>query len=140
MQIHDLKNNKKKDRKRIGRGGKRGTYSGRGMKGQKSRSGAKKDPLFEGGRSSLMDRLKKIRGFKSPHTKKVNLNLDDLEKKFKGGDIVNIKSLMKSELISKPEAKKGIKILGNGKLTKKLTIDKSILLSKSAKRAVKKNN
>ena len=138
MQIHELKIGKKKSRKRIGRGGKRGTYSGRGMKGQKSRSGAKKDPLFEGGRSSLIDRLKKIRGFKSPHSKKANINLSDLERNFKDGGAVNIKALIKFKLISKPEAMKGVKILGNGKLTKKLTIGKDILLSKSAESAIKK--
>ncbi|MCD6149780.1 50S ribosomal protein L15 [bacterium] len=136
MQIHELKVNKKKDRKRIGRGGKRGTYSGRGMKGQKSRSGAKKDPLFEGGRTSLIDRLKKTRGFKSSHFKKVNINLDDLEKNFKDSDSVSVKSLMKLKLINKLEAKRGIKILGDGKLTKKLIIDKDILLSKSAEKAI----
>ena len=138
MQIHELKVNKKKGRKRIGRGGKRGTYSGRGMKGQKSRSGAKKDPLFEGGRSSLIDRLKKVRGFKSPHSKKININLNDLEKNFKAGDTVSIKSLIKSKLISKLEAKRGIKILGDGKLTKKLILDKDIALSKSAEKAIGK--
>lgn len=138
MQIHELKVNKKKNRKRIGRGGKRGTYSGRGMKGQKSRSGAKKDPLFEGGRSSLIDRLKKTRGFKSSKAKKININLDDLEKNFKSGDNVDIESLIKSKLISRLEAKRGVKILGDGKLTKKLVVDKNILLSKSAEKAIKK--
>lgn len=136
MQIHELKISKRKSRKRIGRGGKRGTYSGRGMKGQKSRSGAKKDPLFEGGRSSLIDRLKKVRGFKSPHSKKANINLNDLERNFKDGDTVSIKVLIKSKLISKPESKRGVKILGDGKLTKKLTINEGISLSKSAKKAV----
>jgi len=136
MQIHELKVNKRKSRKRVGRGGKRGTYSGRGMKGQKSRSGAKKDPLFEGGRTSLIDRLKKIRGFKSVHPKKININLDDLEKNFKDGDTVSIKSLIKFNLIKKSEAKRGVKILGNGKLTKKLSVDENILLSKSAKKAI----
>jgi large subunit ribosomal protein L15 len=137
MQIHELKVNKRKSRKRIGRGGKRGAYSGRGMKGQKSRSGAKKNPLFEGGRSSLIDRLKKTRGFKSAHPKKININLNDLEKNFKDGDTVSIKSLVKLRLISALEAKKGVKILGDGKLTKKLSIDKNVLLSKSAEKAIK---
>ncbi len=136
MQIHELKVNKRKSRKRVGRGGKRGTYSGRGMKGQKSRSGAKKDPLFEGGRTSLIDRLKKIRGFKSVHPKKININLDDLEKNFKDGDTVSVESLIKFNLIKKSEAKRGVKILGNGKLTKKLSVDENILLSKSAKKAI----
>jgi len=136
MQIHELKVNKRKSRKRVGRGGKRGTYSGRGMKGQKSRSGAKKDPLFEGGRTSLIDRLKKIRGFKSVHPKKININLDDLEKNFKNGDTVSVESLIKFNLIKKSEAKRGVKILGNGKLTKKLSVDENILLSKSVKKAI----
>lgn len=140
MQVHELKIGKRKSRKRIGRGGKRGTYSGRGMKGQKSRSGAKKDPLFEGGRSSLIDRLKKVRGFKSSHSKKANINLNDLERNFKDGDAVNIKALIKSKLISKPESKRGVKILGDGKLTKKLTIDEGISLSKPAKEAIRESS
>lgn len=138
MQIHELKVNKKKKRKTIGRGGKRGTYCGKGNKGQKARSGAKIDPLFEGGRSSLIERLKKVRGFKSPHAPKININLDNLEKNFKDGDKVDAKSLIDAGLIDKIEARKGIKILGTGKLTKKITVDKNILLSKSAKKAIDK--
>ena len=54
MHIHTLSSNlPKKSRKRIGRGGKRGTYSGKGQKGQKSRSGAKISPLFTGGSAAL---------------------------------------------------------------------------------------
>lgn len=138
MQVHELKINKKKSRKRIGRGGKRGTYSGRGMKGQKSRSGAKIDPLFEGGRSSLIERLKKVRGFKSPHPKKNIIKLSDLEKHFKSGDTVSIESLVKAGLVDKIKAKNGIKILGSGKLIKKIKVDKNILVSKSAKQAIEK--
>ncbi len=140
MQIHELKIGKRKNRKRVGRSGKRGTYSGRGMKGQKSRSGVSIDPLFEGGRSSLMERLKKMPGFKSPHPKKININLNDLEKNFKNGDVVNMDSLVKIGLIDKIKAKQGVKILGDGKLTKKLSIDKKILMSKSAKEAIEKAN
>lgn len=138
MQIHELKISKRKNRKRVGRSGKRGTYSGRGMKGQKSRSGVSINPLFEGGRSSLMERLKKMPGFKSPHPKKININLNDLERNFKAGDAVSIDNLVKTGLVGKIEAKRGVKILGGGKLTKKLTIGKNILLSKSAKAAIEK--
>lgn len=138
MQIHQLKIRKKKTVKKIGRGGKRGTYSGRGIKGQKSRSGAKIDPLFEGGRSSLIERLKKIRGFKSRRPKKFNINLNNLENKFKNGDTVSAESLIKAGLVDKINARKGIKILGDGKLTKKLIIDKGIYLSKSAEAAINK--
>ena len=136
MQIHELQLKKKKKRKTIG---KRGTYSGRGNKGQKARSGGKAiDPLFEGGRSSLVERLKKVRGFKSLHPKKININFNDLERNFKDGDTVSIQSLIESGLISKIESRKGIKILGTGKLTKKLTISKEISMSESAKKAIEK--
>ncbi|OGI16865.1 MAG: 50S ribosomal protein L15 [Candidatus Moranbacteria bacterium RIFCSPHIGHO2_02_FULL_40_12b] len=138
MQIHQLKLNKRKSRKRVGRGGKRGTFSGRGMKGQKARSGAKIDPLFEGGRSSLVERLKKTRGFKSPHGKKININLNDLERIFKGGDTIDAESLIKAGLVGKIESKRGIKILGGGSTSKKLIIGKNILLSKSAKAVIEK--
>lgn len=138
MNINELKVRKSKSRKRIGRGGKRGTFSGRGMKGQKSRSGVSIDPLFEGGRSSLIERLKKIPGFKSTHPKKINVNLNDLEDNFKDGDVVSPGNLVKAGLIGKMEAKAGIKILGDGKLTRKITIDKKIKLSKKAKDAVEK--
>jgi large subunit ribosomal protein L15 len=137
--IHELKLKNKKKRKTIGRGGKRGTYSGRGNKGQKARSGGKAiDPLFEGGRSSLIERLKKVRGFKSPHPKKININLNDLERNFKSGDTVSLKSLIEIGLIDKIESRKGVKILGTGKLAKKLVIDKEISMSKSAEKATKK--
>lgn len=138
MQIHQLKLKKRQKRKTIGRGGKRGTYSGRGNKGQKARSGGNVDPLFEGGRSSLVERLKKLRGFRSPHAKKLNINLNDLERNFENGDKVDVKSLIEKGLIGKIEARSGVKILGTGKLKKKITVDKEILMSESAKKAIEK--
>ncbi len=140
MQINELKINKKKNRKRIGRGGRRGTYSGKGMKGQKARSGIKKDLLFEGGQTSLIDRLKKTRGFKSVHPKKNVVNLKDLENKFKSGEEVNLESLVKVGLVTRKNIKNGVKILGDGKLTKKITVGKGILLSKSAKKVIGKSS
>jgi large subunit ribosomal protein L15 len=139
MQIHELRLKlKKKPRKRIGRGGKRGTYSGRGNKGQKSRSGVSIDPLFEGGRSSLIERLKKNPGFKSPHPKKININLNDLERNFKDGETVSVENLVKIGLVDKIKSKRSkIKILGDGKLNNKLTVDKGILLSKKAEKVLK---
>jgi len=138
MQIHQLSVKKRKAKKTIGRGGKRGTYSGRGNKGQKSRSGASVDPLFEGGRSSLIERLKKVRGFKSRNLKKVVVNIEDLEKKFKDGDVINIETLLSNKLIYKKDVASGIKILGQGEIKKKLTIEKEILISASAKKAIEK--
>lgn len=138
MQINELKVGEKRKRKTIGRGGKRGTYSGRGNKGQKARSGSHVDPLFEGGRSSLVERLKKVRGFKSPHPKKININLNDLERNFESGEKVDVKNLIEKGLIGKIESRKGVKILGTGKLTKKVTIDKEISMSESAKKIIDK--
>ncbi len=130
--------NKRKKRKTIGRGGKKGTYCGKGNKGQKARSGAHVDPLFEGGRSTLIDHMKKVRGFKSRTAKKAVASLEMIEKKFKGGGIINKDSLIKSGIIGKLEARDGIKIVGGGKITKKITIDNKILLSAAAKSAIEK--
>lgn len=136
MQIHELAVSKKQDKKRIGRGGKRGTYSGRGMKGQKARSGGNVDPLFEGGRSSLIDHLKKVRGFKSIHPKKSVFNLTTLEKWFENGDIVSGETLVAKGLIKESLVKNGIKILSDGTLTKKLTIASKLLVSEKAQAAI----
>ena len=136
MQIHQLKLKKRKERKTVGRGGKRGTYSGRGNKGQKARSGAPINPLFEGGRSSLIMRLKKVRGFKSRNAKKSVVKLEALEKAFKDGEIVSLKNLISSKLVKKADEKNGVKILATGTISKKLTISAGILLSQTAKDAI----
>jgi large subunit ribosomal protein L15 len=139
MQLNTLKLNKKRKKKKtIGRGGKKGTYSGKGNKGQKARSGAHVKPLFEGGRSTLIDHMKKKRGFKSLKVKKAIVKLSDLEKKFKSGDEVNEESLIKAGLVDKMEAKGGIKILATGEIKKKLVIAKDILLSKTTLAAIEK--
>ena len=139
MQINSLKlKNRRKKRKTIGRGGKKGTYSGKGNKGQKARSGAKVDPLFEGGRSTLIDHMKKKRGFKALNCKKAIINLENISKKFKSGDLVSAESLIKAGLVDKMEAKNGIKVLGGKDIKIKLAFDKKILLSKSVKETVEK--
>jgi large subunit ribosomal protein L15 len=139
MQINTLKlKNKKKKRKTIGRGGKKGTYSGKGNKGQKARSGAHVDPLFEGGRSTLIDHMKKKKGFTSRNAKPAIVALAKLEKAFNDGDAVNKESLIKSKIVDRIKAENGIKILGGGELKKKLTIAKEIKVSASAKTAIEK--
>ncbi|HFC76622.1 MAG TPA: 50S ribosomal protein L15 [Candidatus Moranbacteria bacterium] len=138
MQIHELKVKAKKSRKRVGRGGKRGTYSGRGMKGQKSRSGGNVNPLFEGGKTSLIQKLKKKRGFKAVQPKKNVFKLEDIEKNFEDGSEITIASFVKKGLLRKSKAKSGIKILGTGSLTKKVIIKKDVLVSKSAIEMIKK--
>mgnify|MGYP001327250817 CR=1 FL=1 len=82
--------------------------------------------------------MKKIGGFKSLKAKKIIFNLDILDKNFKAGEEVNAKSLAEKGLIKAKDAKKGIKILGNGKISKKLTFGKEISFSESAKKALQK--
>ncbi len=140
MQLHRLKPvHKLKRKKRIARGGKRGGYSGRGIKGQKSRAGAKIRPAIR----DLMMKFPKKRGrakhtFKSLFFKPAILNLEDIEKKFKDGEIVNPKTLFEKGLISR---KKGtlskVKILGEGEISKKLHFQ-GVLLSSSVRVKIKK--
>jgi len=138
MQINTLKVKTKRKRKTIGRGGRKGTYSGRGMKGQKARSGAHIDPLFEGGRSTLIDHMKKKKGFKSRKPKAFPVDIQKIDKKFKDGDIVNRESLIKSGIVGKIEKNVCIKILGNCSIKKKVTIAKEIKVSASVKQAIEK--
>lgn len=135
MQIHELKKPTRKSRKRIGRGGKKGTYSGRGMKGQKSRAGYSKRATFEGGKSTLVARTKKIRGFKSIKTNFQIVNLDTIEKKFNNGDEVSPQSLKELGIVKK--SYQPIKILSVGQIKKKL-IFKNVVFSKVAKIKIEK--
>jgi large subunit ribosomal protein L15 len=137
MQIHDLKpKHKTKGKKRVGRGGKKGTYSGKGMKGQKSRAGRKMVPVVR----ELIKKYPKLRGYRSVSLKNIFtvVNLDALEEISKDADVINPENLIKKGIIRmiKGRAPK-VKILGNGKLTKKLTIE-DCKLSKTAKDAVEK--
>ena len=135
MQIHQLKIKSRKPKRRIGRGGKKGTYSGRGVKGQKSRSGANINPIFEGGRSTLIEHLPKLRGFKSIHPQNQIIGLDKINKIFDEGAVVSPQALREKRIIRK--IKVPVKILGNGKITKKITFEKC-LVSKSAKEKIEK--
>lgn len=134
MQINTLKlKNKPKKRKTIGRGGKKGTYSGRGNKGQKARSGGNINPLFEGGRSTLVDHMKKKRGFASKKPKKAIVKFSSLLKTFQNGAKITAEELAAKKLVKKMEVKNGIKILGPSDGKTKFDFDKKILLSKSVK-------
>ncbi len=133
MQIHQLTVTKKKSRKRIGRGGKRGTTAGRGSNGQKSRSGASVDPLFEGGRSTFLERLKKVRGFKSIHQKKCVIKLSAIENAYTNGETVSIVTLIEKKLAPKTALARGVKIVATGELKKKLTLDKDVTASEKAR-------
>jgi large subunit ribosomal protein L15 len=144
MQIHDVtRENPNKDGKRVGRGGKRGTYSGKGMKGQKSRAGHNIRP-------DVRDTIKKIpkkRGFGKNRGRTVNasavsaivVNIAVLDKLFEGGDEVTPKTLLEKNAIRAAKGvKPTVKILGNGTLSKKLTVS-GVALSGAARKAIEEN-
>ncbi len=131
MQLHQLKSFQKiKSKKRVGRGGKRGTYSGKGQKGQKSRAGHKIRPAER----DLILRLPKLRGFKfkSLKSKPVVINIGELATKIKG-DIINKESLLQAGLIRKSD--KRVKILGDG-VNNKPFIIQGLEISESAKKKI----
>ncbi len=108
--------------KRLGRGvgSGLGKTSGKGHKGAKARSGGGKRPGFEGGQLPLYRRVPK-KGFTNIfRTQYATVNVGQLEA-FENGAVVNADALMKANLISK--TLDGVKILGNGELTKKLTVE-----------------
>jgi len=137
MQLHQLKpKHKNKKRKRVGRGGKRGTYSGKGIKGQKSRSGRRLKPLIR----SVIKRYPKLRGYRfNTKTAKMSVvNLELLEKKFNDGDKVNPGILLEQRLIRKIKGRiASVKILGRGKITKALIIE-NCQASKGAREQIEK--
>ena len=105
-------------RKGRGHGSGNGKTAGKGHKGQKARSGAPR-PGFEGGQMPLYRRLPK-RGFTNPHSKTiVGINVSALER-FDNEAVVTVETLIESGVIKNP--RDGVKILGNGELTKKLTV------------------
>ena len=124
MRLESLPKSKElKTNKRVGRGpgsgmGKTSTH---GEKGQKARSGASISAWFQGGQSPLYRRIPK-RGFKNTRfeTKYAVINLSDLDKFFKDGDVVTPEVLKERGIIKKQLS--GVKVLANGTLTKKLTV------------------
>jgi len=137
LTLHNLQPPKgaKKKRKRVGRGNASGmgTYSTRGLKGQKARAGA--SGSTQRGLRDLMRNLPKLGGFKSPKPKLININLDDLEKNFKDNQVIDLQKLKQKGIIE--NVKPGVKILSTGKLTKKLTIRVN-KVSQAAKEAIEK--
>ena len=122
MKLNQLENLNTKARKRVGRGPGSGTgkTSGKGHKGQNARSGGGVRPGFEGGQLPLFRRLSK-RGFNNYNFRTVyaTVNVGDLER-FEEGTTVTKELLIEVGLVKKELD--GIKVLGNGELTKKLTV------------------
>ena len=101
-----------------GHGSGNGKTAGKGHKGQKARSGAPR-PGFEGGQMPLYRRIPK-RGFTNRNTKTIiGINVSALEQ-FENDTVVTVETLLESGIVKNP--RDGVKILGNGELTKKLTV------------------
>jgi len=144
MQLHELQSKTRRQlKKRVGRGGKRGKTSGRGTKGQKARAGHSIRP-------EIRDQIKKIpklRGHGINRARTINdsvvkpavVNLSTLEEHFSPGDSVTHAALKERGLIPgrKGDKNRAVKILGNGTLSKKLSVS-GCTLSKSAREAVEK--
>ncbi len=119
--LHPAAGSKHSDSFRVGRGhgSGNGKTAGRGQKGQKSRSGGKIRVGFEGGQMPLYRRLPK-RGFTCINSKKIiAINLSDLDR-FEADSVVTIDTLMEAGLVK--NSFDGVKILANGELNKKLTV------------------
>jgi large subunit ribosomal protein L15 len=136
MQLHELKQNTTfKKKKRVGRGGKKGTYCGGGGKGQKGRAGAKFKPIIRG----WIKRYPKLRGYNfNTQTNVSSVNLDVLEKEFESNALINPETLIAKRTIRRVDGKLPIvKVLGNGEIKKALTVE-NCLVSKTAKEKIEK--
>ena len=133
LKLHELKpyKNSTKRRKVVGRGvgSGHGTFSGRGAKGQKARSGSSIPVGFEGGRMPIQRQMPKLRGFKSLTAAAVTIRLDRIEDKFNAGQTVNPSELYNRRMIKNNTDR--VKIVGEGKLTKAITFE-NVMVSQSA--------
>ena len=127
MQLHHLKSSTTRKKARVGRGGKRGKTSGKGMKGQKSRTGNSMRPEMR----DMIKKLPKRRGFGKNRARTVNnervramvVNVATLEASFPTGGAVNPRVLMTKGLVrSRGGALTAVKILGDGLVSKKFTV------------------
>ena len=124
MELNSIKpaDGAKHSKRRVGRGigSGLGKTAGRGHKGQKSRSGGGPAVGFEGGQMPLQRRIPK-RGFNNIFAKEIAaVNVSALDKAFEDGAVVDVNALIEKGLVKK--ALDGVKILGNGEISKKLTV------------------
>ncbi len=136
LSLHTIQSavHSRRRRKVVGRGNAsgHGSYSTRGIKGQKARTGGRHG-LKLLALKPLIQQMSKRRGFHSFYPKMVTVNLIDLEKHFSSGDDITVKSLLKKGVID--TMKPCVKILGSGKLTKKFVV-KAHAFSVSAIKAI----
>jgi large subunit ribosomal protein L15 len=136
--LHNLtkRPQQKHKKKRIGRGNAsgKGTYSGKGIKGQRSRSGGKKGLFRRSIMRQLVKKIPKLSGFKSQKRQRETVTLLQLQNNYSSGELVNLISLKKKQII--PRKATSAKIVATGMLSKKLIIE-NIPLSKGAEKIVK---
>ncbi|PIQ69545.1 MAG: 50S ribosomal protein L15 [Candidatus Tagabacteria bacterium CG_4_10_14_0_2_um_filter_40_13] len=136
VQIHQIKPTiKKKAKKLVGRGGKRGTYSGRGSKGQRAHGVRVKPRLRE-----IIKKLPKKRGYRfaSIQTKPIVVNLKVLERKFKEGDKITPKVLVETGVINLLKGKvPEVKLLGTGNVSKKLLVSECQISASAREKIIK---
>ena len=137
LSIHTLKSGSNKKKKRVGRGNAsgHGTYSGKGLKGQKSRSGV--SGLKLRGLKAIAFKLPKNKGFVSKKAKNHVIEIVAIGKHFKDGETVNPEALLCKGLIK--DTKKPVKILGNSKIAIKNIIFENVLTSQSVKNNISGN-
>lgn len=130
--LHSFPKVHRRKPKRVGRGhgSGRGTYAGRGIKGQRARSGG------QGGHqrralTRLAMRLPKMRGFTSQHKPLAIVNIATLETAFAANDKVSLRALIAKRLV--PRTSRGYKVLGTGSLTKPLTVEARAFSASAAK-------
>lgn len=137
MQLNDIKpKNKNRAKRRIGRGGKKGTYSGKGIKGQKSRAGRKMQPSMR----EVIKRYHKLRGYRQEIKEKFAaiVTTGQLEKAFKAGDKITPEVLLEKKIIAKIKGRTPqVKIVVKGELKKKLEVS-NCFASSTAKAMVEK--
>lgn len=137
MQLHELQpKNSFKRKRRVGRGGKKGTYSGTGGKGQKGRAGFRMKPIVR----EWLKKYPKLRGynFNILEVPCVTVDVAELEKNFEAKKVVSPKTLANKKLISTRNGKMpSVKIMGQGEITKALVIS-GCKLTKIAKEKIEK--
>lgn len=129
MQLHEIqRNTSQRVSTRVGRGGKRGKTSGRGMKGQKSRAGHRIRPEMR----DIIKKIPKLRGHgknrartvHSGRVRPVTVNLRDLNRVYSNGDTVSPQTLVEKDVLTTRRGKAPVvKILGNGDIALKLTVN-----------------
>ncbi|MBI1957368.1 MAG: 50S ribosomal protein L15 [Candidatus Niyogibacteria bacterium] len=137
MQLNELKSKTpRKTKKRVGRGGKRGTFSGRGTKGQKARAGHRIRPELR----DIIKKIPKLRGYRAkirPY-RVAEVDIALLSKHFQDGETVTPEALAKRGLVRRISGKiPVVKLLGSGDVGRKLLV-KNCQLSAPAKNAIEK--